>query len=95
MSDDVYEDIAVDEETLRKDIRTVLDLIQPYDDVRATVGPVLAGFAEQRDGAEGNVLWIWSESESFPPTMFGPAPVDTLTDDILTFLDTLPGHPTI
>lgn len=94
MTEDLNGDV-VDEEQLTEDIRAVLGLIQSYDDVRASVGPVLAGFVQQPAGTGGNVVWLWSESSAFSPQMFGPSASDELTAEILEFLEGLPGHPTI
>jgi hypothetical protein len=80
---------------LREDIRTVLELIQSYDDVRASVGPLLTGFADQGLKSAGNVVWLWSESGAFPPRMFDSSSTDEMTTEILELLEGLPGHPTI
>jgi hypothetical protein len=92
VTEGLNEDI-LDEGRLREDIRTVLQLIQTYDDVRASVGPVLTGIGERQDRPDGNVVWIWSESGAFDPKVFGPSPTEQLTVDVLDFLEGLPGRP--
>ena len=92
VTEGVNED-AFDEGQLREDIGTVLQLIQTYDDVRASVGPVLTGIGERGAIPDGNVVWIWSESGAFDPKVFGPSPADKLTVQILDFLEGLPGRP--
>jgi hypothetical protein len=94
VTEGLNEDV-LDEGQLREDIGTVLQLIQTYDDVRASVGPVLRGSVQQSTGTGGNVVWLWSESGAFSPQMFGPSVTDELTAEILEFLEGLPGHPTI
>ena len=94
MTEGLNEDV-LNEEQLREDIQAVLELIQTYDDVRASVGPVLTGSVQQSAGSGGNVVWVWSESGAFSPQMFGPSSTGEMTADVLEFLEGLPGHPTI